>query len=77
MKTYFEAKQDFEKAEKVHNDAFRRAQWLERRLMAAPTEEDYNRIKAELDRQEEELKGPLALALLRARAEWVEASLRV
>ncbi len=77
MKTYFESKRDFEQAERAHRDAFRRAQWLERRLMDAPTEEEYNRIKAELDRQEEELRGPLALALLRARSEWVEASLRV
>lgn len=76
MKTYFEARQDFEKAEKTHNDAFRRLQWLERCLMDTRTEEDYQRIAAEIDRQEEKLK-TLNLALLRARAEWVEAELKV
>ena len=76
MKTYFEARKEFEQAEKAHNDAFRRAQWLENRLLNAPTEEEYNRIKAELDRQEEELK-ELSLALIKARYEWASASMRI
>lgn len=76
MKTYFESKRDFEQAEKAYSDAFRRAQWLERRLMDAPTEEEYNRIKAELDRQEEQLKN-LGLALTKARYEYGAAEMRV
>ena len=76
MKTYFEARRDFEQAEKAFNDAFRRAQWLERRLMDAPTEDEYKRLKTELDRREEELKD-LSLALIKARYEWASASMKI
>ncbi len=61
----FELRAAYELAEKEHRSAFRRAQWLERRLLDAPTEQDYARIKAELDAQEELLKArgrELALA---------------
>lgn len=74
MKPYLEALEEFEAAEKAHRDAFRRAEWLERRLLDAPTEEDYNRLAAELDQQEKELK-TLGRELMRARAQWTYAGL--
>ena len=45
-----------ESAEKTHTDALRRLQWLERRLMDAQTQEEYDHIKELLDKQEEYTK---------------------
>ena len=74
MNTVYELKAVFEAAEKAHRAAYRRAQWLERRLLDAPTEADYNSIAAELDRQEEQLKAS-GLALTRARYAYAAADL--
>lgn len=49
-------RQAYEEAEQKHRTAYRRAIWLEHRLFSAPTEEEYNAISAELEKQETELR---------------------
>ena len=60
----------YTRAEEAHQSAYRRAQWLERRLINAPTEEQFREIEKELQEQEKELRS-LALEATRRRLDYV------
>ena len=68
-----ELKKAFVEAEERHRAAYRRAVWLERRLYDAPTEEDYQRISAELENQEKQLQ-ELGLVVINARLAYTGAT---
>ena len=72
MTTLEELKTQYEAAEAEHRQAMRRATWLERRLYEAPTEEEYNRLSAELQAQEKTL-AELGKACTLARLRYVAA----
>ena len=63
-----------ESAEKTHADALRRLQWLERRLIHAQTEEEYDHIKELLDAQEKYTKETSKIEM-QARWRYVDATL--
>lgn len=69
MTNLLEVRAAFEAAEKDYTRAYRRAQWLEARMMAAETDDEYNNYARQLEAQEAVLK-PLGLKLMRARYEY-------
>lgn len=73
-KTLTELRAEFDAAERAHRAAYRRAQWLEKRLFEATTETEYQEIAAQLDAQETALD-PLNVALIRARSAYIGAEL--
>lgn len=73
---YDELRAAFEKAEKEYTAAYRRAQWLERRMMDAQTDDEYNDYARRLEAQEAALK-PLGLAVIRARYEYTAGQMQV
>jgi len=73
-KTLDELRAEFDAAERAHRAAYRRAQWLEKRLFDATTETEYQEIAAQLDAQETALKS-LGQELTRARYAYTGAEL--
>ena len=69
-----ELKTALENAEREHRHSLLRQQWLERRLIEAPTETEFHSLLAELTAQEE-ITVQLGRAVTRARYEWGAANL--
>ena len=75
MTNLLDVRAAFEKAETDYNRAYRRAHWLEARLMAAESDDEYNNYARQLEEQETALKY-LGVALMKARAAFVGEELR-
>lgn len=73
-KTVTELKNALENAEREHRHSLLRQQWLERRLLEAPTESEFHSLLGELTTQEE-TTAQLGRAVALARYEWGAASL--
>ena len=69
-----ELKTALENAEREHRHSLLRQQWLERRLLEAPTESEFHSLLAELTSQEE-TTAQLGRAVVLARCKWADASL--
>lgn len=75
MTNLLDARAAFETAETDYNRAYRRAQWLEARMMGATDDDTYNNYARQLEEQETVLKY-LGVELMRARAAFVGEELR-
>lgn len=73
-KTVTELKTALENAEREHRHSLLRQQWLERRLLEAPTETEFHSRLAELTALEE-ITAQLGRAVSIARCKWADASL--
>lgn len=73
-KTVTELKTALETAEREHRHSLLRQQWLERRLLEAPTESEFHSLLAELTAQED-TTAQLGQAVNIARCKWSDASL--
>lgn len=72
--TVSELKIALETAEREHRHSLLRQQWLERRLLEAPTESEFHSLLAELTAQEENTVR-LGQAVTLARCRWAGASI--
>lgn len=65
-----ELRPQYVRAEEQHQSAFRRAQWLERRMLDAPTEAEFLRLEKELKEQEDTVRA-LAFEATRRRIDYL------